>query len=203
MLRMRSCICSSHSCRGSSRLSSRVPTLLQGVLNVVLQHCPSIERHWCSDRPSAAGSFVWVAVEVTAVGVSQSHKEIPRLAGSPVWTGMERVAMAANLVAFCCSTQPLGRTELLSSEPADACCTLPLSLRGPSPTAALLLVVLQFEILWQICRPQARGSATVMPSHQCSGFGVLPRWTAEGEEGRKVLREMGLWKSSKVRWSGT
>ena len=57
-----------------------------------------------------------VAVEVTAVGVSQSHKEIPPHVGSPVWTAVEWVAMAANLVTFCCGAEPLGR--MLTCEPA-------------------------------------------------------------------------------------
>ena len=89
-----------HGCRGS-KLSA---FLFQGLDTVpgcaeccaALSAAPAndfpwIERHWCRDRSSAAGSDVWVAVEVTAVGVSQSHKEIPLHAGSSVWTAMERV----------------------------------------------------------------------------------------------------------------
>ena len=86
-----------HSWGASSRLSSRVSTLFQGVLNAVLHFLqlpifPWIERHWCSDRPSATGSVVWVAVEVTAVGVSQSHKEIPPMLDLPFgqqWSGWQ------------------------------------------------------------------------------------------------------------------
>ena len=62
---------------------------------------------------ATSGSVVWVAVEVTAVGVSQSDREIPLCAGSSVWTAMERAAMAANLVTFCSSTEHLERTETL------------------------------------------------------------------------------------------
>ena len=38
------------------------------------------------------------AVEVTAAGVNKSHRGISPQAGSSVWTAMERVAIAANLV---------------------------------------------------------------------------------------------------------
>ena len=41
-----------------------------------------------------------------------------RRAGSSVWTAMERVAMATNLVTFCCSTERLGRNDRLSFERA-------------------------------------------------------------------------------------
>ena len=64
-----------------SRHCSKVCWMLRCTFCSSSQYCPWIERHWCSDRPSAAGSVVWVAVEVTAVGVSQSHKEISRRLG--------------------------------------------------------------------------------------------------------------------------
>ena len=137
-----------HDCRGlSSRHASRVPTLIP-VLHILQLHpyCSWIERHWCSVRPSA---IVWVALEVAAVDVSQFYRESPPQAGSSVWTAMERVAMAANLVAFCCSTEP---SEKLNACPPNlqiwlANCTAPPSLGRPTPTAAHLLVVLQLETL--------------------------------------------------------
>ena len=68
----------------SARGSSRVPPLVEGGLNICrtfcssIQYCPWMERHWCSERPS---SSVWVAVEVTVAGVSQSHRRAPRRRG--------------------------------------------------------------------------------------------------------------------------
>ena len=111
----------------------------------------------------------------------------------PLGQRWSRVATAADLVTFCCSTEPLGRAERSSSEPADLAGMLNAScLFGTThtPTAALLLVVLQLETSWQICS-------------QCGGLGVLPCRTAEEKESRKVLSGIGLWKSSKVRWSVT
>ena len=71
-----------------------------------LQHCPLVERHWCSERPSLS---VWVAVEVTVAGVSQSHSESDPQTGFSVCAPMEQVAMAA--------TEPLGGTGRLFLEP--------------------------------------------------------------------------------------
>ena len=124
---------------------------------------------------------------MTAVGVSKSHREIPPHAGSSVWTAMKRVARAAFVVAL----GPIDRNGRLSSELVDLAGIiarlLPLWV-DPLLPPALLLVVLQLETSWQICRPHARGSAAVTPNHQCAGKGVLPCRTAEEAEGRKVLR---------------
>ena len=57
----------------------------------------------------APSSSVWVAVEVTVAGVSQSHRESDPLTESSVCTPTEQVAIAA--------TELLGRTGWLSSEP--------------------------------------------------------------------------------------
>ena len=116
-------------------------------------------------------------MELTAVGVSQSHREIPLYAGSSVWTAMERAAMAANLVTFCRSTEHLERTERLSSDPEDLAGILhasSLPLGRPAPMSALLLVVLQLETSRQICRPHARGSATAAPLYE---LGSRANWS--------------------------
>ena len=77
-------------------------------------------------------------------------------------------------------------------------CTPPLSLGRLSP----LLDVLQLEASWQICRASCawKCNGDVQPPVRCRG--ELPCRTAE-EGGRKVLREMELWKGLQVRWSGT
>ena len=80
------------------------------------QYCSWIERHWCCDRPSA---FVWVAVEVTAVGVSQSHKERELSASCALRLGGDRACGDGKPVTLCCSTELLGRTDRLSSELAE------------------------------------------------------------------------------------
>ena len=62
------------------------------------------EHHWCSERSS---SSVWWL----------SNKESAPQEGSSVCTETERVAMAADLVPLCCSTELLGGTGRLSLEP--------------------------------------------------------------------------------------
>ena len=94
------------SLRPRSRHCSRVRWMLCCTFYNSSQYFTRVERHCCSDRPSTLGSDVWVAVEVTAVGVSQSHKEVAPQAGSSVWTAKERVATGANLVTLCCSRAP-------------------------------------------------------------------------------------------------
>ena len=83
--------------------------------------------------------------------------------------------MAANLVTFCCSTEsPLGELNAYSLSPQ------------------IWLARNLVADLWAAC------------VWKCGGY-VQPsvRWPRAEEEGRKVLREMGLWKSSKIRWSMT
>ena len=87
-----------HRCR---RVTVRSPTIAQS--RCLLRRT---EYHAARSR---------VAVEVTVARVSQSHWEKTPQEG--VFTTTERVAMAANLVPLCCSTEPLGETGRLSLEP--------------------------------------------------------------------------------------
>ena len=106
--------------------------------------------------------------------------------------------MAVNLVTSCCSIEPLWRTDPypLNLLIWVVYCTPPLCLGQPSPTGALLLVVLQFRTSRHICR-HARGSATAMSSHQCDGprGAVMPhgwgrrRWS-EGFERYGAVEEL-------------
>ena len=55
-----------------------------------------MERHYCSEGPSATESDVWVAVDLVAVDVSQLSKELPSETGFTVWAVVDRGAMSAN-----------------------------------------------------------------------------------------------------------
>ena len=70
-----------------------------------------MERHCCSERPSATGSDVWVAVDFIAADISQCNRQLPSETGFTVWAAVDRVAMDASLVMFCWITDHLGSTE--------------------------------------------------------------------------------------------
>ena len=194
--------------RVRARRTPRVPPLLEGRLCFMLHllqlhpYCSWMERHWCSERPSFS---VWVAVEETVASVSQSHRESAPQIGSSVCAATERVAMTANLVPLCCSTEPLGRTGRLSSEPADLAaallaasffglgvcrpsllaellyCAPPPSWGAPIPTSARPPA--RCEVSCPFCRLRAPESAKAAPR--------LPCCTAE-EAGHPVLKEIAL-----------
>ena len=106
------------------------------------------------------------------------------------------MATAAILVSFCCNTEPLGRTDRLSSEPAD--------LAGKLHASFLFRTTQSHRCSSSRCTSArnlvaSAGRMSVEVQRRCPAIsavapGVLSCRTAEGEKGRKVLREMELWK---------
>ena len=133
-------------------------------------------------------------MEVTVWGVSQSQRESDPQTESSVCTAAERVAMTANWVPHCCTTEPLGRTGQLSVEPVlhgvsffgatrcDCCLSGHLSAE-PAVLAAVLLAssILEptqshFSLCGRLSREPAGGADVLYPasslgmvhSHSCS-----------------------------------
>ena len=104
-------------------------------------------------------------------------KWLPWASANPTRRSLRKLGPLKAATLVTCNPGPLGRTDRLSSEPAD--------LAGILHASSLFATTQLFFSLHFSSKHRGRSAGRM-----CGGLGVLSCRIAEGEEGRKVFREI-------------